>query len=304
MNPQTGGLPTTSPGYRAESRYDDVWAGDEVICAFCAAPVIPARVRCSGCDQKLRRATFRYAQPSSNVIVLWVLVAASGFLYLILVLGDLLQGSGLPLATVHVFVGLVFLTLSAGIYLRQFWAWAASIPILLLTLLLSLLQVIGVDASVLLPQRLEDVSVATLNTAFLQSLISLLYTLLLVAQGGALVWALLIGGPDFARDPVQIVARLERGLVNAADYYTVGRRYAQQGMWATAVLHWQRAAALAPHSGRYLLVLAEGYARLGFFERSADVLQSIGTRATGDVASGAERLRQRLAHQGTPGTKQ
>ena len=84
------------------------------------------------------------------------------------------------------------------------------------------------------------------TSALLQSLISVNYLLLLVAQAGALLVAIIFAGPDFSRSQERMVARLERGLVNAHDYYVAGRRYAAQGMWAKAVLHWQRAAAQAP----------------------------------------------------------
>lgn len=294
MDVQAGSIPPPPP-YRAVSRYDDVWTTEEEICAYCATPVASAGARCPGCGQRLEQHRFLYDTPSSNYVTLWVMIAGSGFLYLILVMGDILQGSPLPLAAIHFFLGMLFLFLSAAIYLRQFWAWAASIPILLVTLFLSFIRVIGVDTTILVPGRLEEVSQASLNTSFLQSLVTLGYVLLLTAQGGALLWAIFLSSPDFTRRTGRLVARLESGLVNAADYYTTGNRYAKHGAWATAILHWQRAAAAAPHNWRYLLALAQGYAELGFFERSADVLQSAERIAPRHVDVEVERLRQQAA---------
>ena len=297
MDLPAAGPSPSSPGYQASSRYDDVWAREDDICAYCGAPVASARSRCDGCGRRLERRGFLYDSPSTNLVILWVLTAASGFLYLILVLGDVIQDSDLGLILVHALLGLIFLVLSAAIYLREFWAWAASIPILLITLFLSFLRVIGVDTTVNLITRLEEASQATLGGSFLQSLIVVLYGLLLIAQGGALLAAIFLVAPDFSRRATPLLARLDRGLVNAADYFSVGRRYAKRGMWATAILHWQRAAAQAPHNWRYLLALAEGYARLGFFERSVDVLQSAEACAPRHAKLDVKRFRQRLAQQ-------
>ena len=173
----------------------------------------------------------RYAHESTSQVTLWVLTLATGFLYVILLLADLIQENGLPILVLHAFLGLVFFGLSVGLYMRFFWAWAASIPLLMVTLFLGLLELM-----------VQPV----VTSALLQSLISVNYLLLLVAQAGALLVAIIFAGPDFSRSQERMVARLERGLVNAHDYYVAGRRYAAQGMWAKAVLHWQRAAAQAP----------------------------------------------------------
>lgn len=50
----------------------------------------------------------------------------------------------------------------------------------------------------------------------------------------------------------------------------------------------------APANWRYLLALAEGYAELGFFERSLDVLQSAAAAATGVAAGDVEQLRRQI----------
>jgi tetratricopeptide (TPR) repeat protein len=284
------------PGYQSGSRYDDVWSREEGICAFCATRVAGSEQHCGGCGRNLTRRSFSYATASSNHVILWVLTSASGFLYLILILADLIQGNSIGLILIHALLGLLFLAVSAGIYLRLFWAWAASIPLLLLTLFLNILQVTSVGTSVIVPAQLEEMSQPALAGSFLQSMISLLYFLLLVAQAGALFWAAVFVPSDFSRRSEPAVARLDRNLANAADYFAAGRRHAQHARWANAVLHWQRAAARAPYNWRYQLALAEAYLQLGFFERSADVLQSA-TKLAGDAGAADVEQLQRLAQQ-------
>ena len=229
MNREAGAV--SPPGFRATSRFDDVWAREQDICPFCASPVDGAMESCAGCRRRLVHSRYRYAHESTSQVTLWVLTLATGFLYVILLLADLIQENGLPILVLHAFLGLVFFGLSVGLYMRFFWAWAASIPLLMVTLFLGLLELM-----------VQPV----VTSALLQSLISVNYLLLLVAQAGALLVAIIFAGPDFSRRQERMVARLERGLVNANDYYVAGRRYVAQGMWATAVLHWQRAAAQAP----------------------------------------------------------
>jgi tetratricopeptide (TPR) repeat protein len=291
------GGPVSHPGYHVGSRYDDVWAYEAEICAFCAAPYQPAAPRCAGCGRNLVQSSFAYATASTHQVILWVLTASSGFLYLLLILADVIQGNGIGLILIHLLLGLLFLLLTAGIYARQLWAWAASIPLLMVTLFLNFLQVIGVDTTVLLPERLEAMTGPALASSFLQSVISLLYFLLLVAQAGALLWAAVFVAADFTRRSEPTLARLDRHLVNAVDYFTAGRRHAQDGRWASAILHWQRAAAQEPANWRYQLALAEAYAQLGFTSRSADVLQSASALAGSAGAAGIEQLRRRLAQQ-------
>ena len=57
-------------------------------------------------------------------------------------------------------------------------------------------------------------------------------------------------------------------------YYVQGKRYADIGMWANAVLHYRRAAALEPTRSYYLGVLGRAYGELGYYQRSLDVLES------------------------------
>ena len=90
----------------------------------------------------------------------------------------------------------------------------------------------------------------------------------------ALVVAVFKAGPDFERVETRHVATLKKGLQSPGGYHAVAQRAAKRGEWATAVLHWQRAAAKEPGNRQFQRQLGIAYARLGFYQRSADVLQS------------------------------
>src|SRR5690606_21957721 len=123
MNREAGAV--SPPGFRATSRFDDVWAREQDICPFCASPVDGAMESCAGCRRRLVHSRYRYAHESTGQVTLWVLTLATGFLYVILLLADLIQENGLPILVLHAFLGLVFFGLSVGLYMRFFWAWAA-----------------------------------------------------------------------------------------------------------------------------------------------------------------------------------
>lgn len=73
---------------------------------------------------------------------------------------------------------------------------------------------------------------------------------------------------DFSK--VERRERLEpdRHLANDVDCYTRGRYYEKRGMWAKALLHWQRAVAMNPERDTYFASLARAYAYLGRYEQA------------------------------------
>ena len=81
-----------------------------------------------------------------------------------------------------------------------------------------------------------------------------------------------------------------------------GRRrlFAKRGMWATAVLYWQRAVSRSPGNIAILRRLADGYARLGFPERSLDTLRqakekTLDPKTRDTLAKQIDLLDQKLA---------
>ena len=102
-----------------------------------------------------------------------------------------------------------------------------------------------------------------------------------------ILFSIFRAGPDFEIVEVRQVARLGETLRLSGDYYHTGKNYADKGMWAMAVPYWQRATASDPSHIGYRRALGEAYARLGFYERSLDMLQSA-AQATVDPATKAE----------------
>lgn len=264
--------PSLPPTYRASSRYDDVWSRDSELCAYCAREVAYDERRCPQCKRALVCWRFRYDEPSSNLHILWVLLAGLAQLFLINAVGDVASGAGFRLAALHTFLAMVWFGLAAAVYFRQFWAYWTAIVLLLVLLFLWLVGALDLIESVL-PTAENDVE-AMLTGPFLDTLASGLRGLQIGAMGLALLWAIFLAGPDFQRDVFQVRAEVDRRLQDGSSLYTEGRRYAQQGKWATAILHWQRAAANEPYNLQYHLSLGKAYARLGFFERSLDLLES------------------------------
>jgi tetratricopeptide (TPR) repeat protein len=161
-----------------------------------------------------------------------------------------------------------------GVYFRQFWAYAAAIA------LLSAMLFIGV-ISLLTPINLAGLSLEQVDPAIANvtgplvtgigialKLIQAITTVL------ALAYALFRIAPDFERSQDRQIAAVTKGLSDSGSYHLAARRLAQVGMWASAVLHWQRAAAKEPTQVTYQRHLGLAYAKLGFYERSLDVLQS------------------------------
>jgi tetratricopeptide (TPR) repeat protein len=71
---------------------------------------------------------------------------------------------------------------------------------------------------------------------------------------------------DFSQ--VERRERLEpdRRLRNDVDYYARGREYEKRQMWAKALLHWRRAAALNPGRDTYYGAMARAYGQLGRYD--------------------------------------
>jgi tetratricopeptide (TPR) repeat protein len=71
---------------------------------------------------------------------------------------------------------------------------------------------------------------------------------------------------DFSKEERRERLEPDRHLLNDVDYYTRGRAYEKQGMWAKALLHWQRAVAINPNRDTYFAAMARAYAYLGRYE--------------------------------------
>lgn len=258
------------------SSYDDVWSREEPICPYCAHPLEPEMAQCPGCERHLKRRRYRY-RASSNLHVFWVMLAGIGQLFLLQGFYDVLITRSMPgLIISGVLMGLFF-GLAAGVYFRQWWAYWGAVMALGIMILAAIIGVLfPIDLTVVESEMLRgfDPAIANFLGPLAETIGDALRGLQITAVIIALFFAVFRVGSDFDQVTVQETAALKKGLKLAADYHLNARRFAEQEQWATAVLHWQRAAALEPHKYVYLRNLGAAYGRLGHYARSLDVLQS------------------------------
>lgn len=249
---------------------EDVWNKDLDLCAYCAERVEYQDDRCPSCGRDLWYSFFRYAKPSTNLHVLWVLLASLGQLYVISA-GLIYMGSGTAdLALSHLFLAAMCLVLAIGVYFRKWLSYIAAVPMLLFMAVFPALALappslaVSEEAGVLINWFVSPLLTVSGKAV---SILQLIVTML-----GA-IWAITLVGPDFTRDRGRLIAQVAKGLTEPSSLFAEGKRYAARGMWATAAMHWQRAAALNPTNGYYLQALGDAYMRLGFTHRALGVLR-------------------------------
>lgn len=278
------------PEFIQKSSYDDIWERDEEICAFCAQALAGDEKECPRCGHQINRHTYRYPNPDISLTILWVMLLATAQLYLLQAIYNILVTRNIPTIILPIFLMGIFLILTAGIYLRQYWAYMSAIILLITILVINiggmfLPATLSPAAMVRISPLVDDVVNPTINLVG-----SALWGFRLLAIGVALVVAVFKAGPDFERVETRHIAKLKKGLQSPSSYHGAAQRAAKRGEWATAVLHWQRAAAKAPGNRQFQRQLGIAYARLGFYQRSADVLQSA-LRITPDPEQHAQLTR-------------
>lgn len=103
------------------------------------------------------------------------------------------------------------------------------------------------------------------------------------------------GIDDFTWEKVRYTLGLERGLKTALDFYNRGRRYREMGMLANAVLHWERAALLAPDQTAFRIPLINALYKLGrYAEASEHIRTALGQLPP--ASPQAQELQQFLEH--------
>lgn len=261
-------------GYQTNESYDDIWTKDVPMCGYCAHELTPEDSRCPHCKKELTVKYFRYPEASSNLTVLWVLLLGVGQFFLLQLIYNLLSQRNMVAAVGSGIVMVLFVILAFGVNFRQSWAHLIAIYFLVGVILVSLLRWV-------LPADLAVLGIAEMDPAiqqFVQPLTSglgeTIRIFILVGSVLALFYAVFKAGPDFDRVTVRQVAALTKGPKTAADFNAAATQLARRGLWATAVLHWQNAAAKAPQNITYQELLGQAYAQLGFYVRSLDVLQS------------------------------
>lgn len=248
----------------------DVWDSDADLCAYCAHPMTVPQRRCLSCGRRLTYSFYRYAKASPNLHILWVLLAGLGQLYLISLVLLLVSKQEALLVAVHATIAVVSLVLAAGVYFRVFLAYPGTLLFVVALVFLLSLGLLDVELQIANDSNLVFRSLVSPIGTLLGNAVNRMQTAAAVL---ALIWAAVMVGSDFTRDEVQLTARLERGLVEPSTLFAAGNRFAERGMWATAVLHWRQAAARYPTNGYYLKALGDGYIRLGFSRRGLDALR-------------------------------
>ncbi|MFQ5401390.1 MAG: hypothetical protein ACE5E7_17550 [Anaerolineae bacterium] len=260
--------------YVSGSSFHDVWASEVDICAFCAHEVRPEDDRCPGCRRRLAAEHYRYPRPTVDTYIFWVLLLGLGQIFLIQLLYNIIISHHLAATFWPASMMVAMFVVAFGVYFRRGWAYTSAI------LLLSLILLVGVFAW-LLPADSSTLGMDNLDPAIgkiVHAAMSGLGGFLQFFQMGAAVLAMYFGifkaGPDFEKVTTRQLAAVTKGLREGSDYHVVARRLAHAGLWASAVLHWQRAAAKDPNQPIYQRHLAQGYAHLGFYDRSLNVLES------------------------------
>jgi len=267
--------PEAAVEYQVQSTYHDVWSQDLDICAFCAQPVAWEDQRCSQCRRSLTEKRFRYSRPSADLYVLFVLLMGSSVVFAMQLLYDLVGQASSLVMIAHGLIPLALFVLSLAVYARQPWGYWAALAILPLALASALFSEVDSDAVArYIPASPISPGLTVIAEALIGMVVAFIQPLQVLAAALSLAYAVFRCGSDFIRVKVRHLAEVEPGLRAASDYYAAGQRYAQKGMWASAILHWQRAAANEPNRAYYQRVLGDAFARLGFFRRSLDLYQS------------------------------
>ena len=269
-----------TPGYQALEKYDDIWTKDVPICGYCAQELAYEDLRCPRCKKKLIVQSFRYPDASASLTIFWVLLLGISQFFLLQLLYNILAQRNLFAAVSSGIMVVIFAGLAFGVGWRQPLAHVTAIYMLIAVILFSLLRWV-------LPADLVALGVANMDPAIQQFVLPLTSRLgetirIFILTGSilGLFYAIVKAGPDFDRVSVRQVATLTKGPTSAADFNAAATQLARKGLWATAVLHWQNAAAKAPQQIAYQESLGRAYDTLGFYERSLDVLHSARQRTS------------------------
>ncbi|MCP5095732.1 MAG: hypothetical protein GY943_09285 [Chloroflexi bacterium] len=263
---------TNEIGYISNSNYDDIWAQDTDICAYCATPLDSDNKRCPNCRRNLITKQFRHPKPSTSLHTYWVLLAGLANISLLQLIYNIIVGNMLTAVWNGILIA-IFSILAVGVYFRQSWAFILSLLLLISILISSIVQF-------LLPPLMLGQLLPTLDptiTRFLGGMVNRFSTGLkgfqLLAVAMALFYGFVRVAPDFDRLEKRLAAYASSRISDAGEHHSLAKQAAKVGMWATAVLHWQRAAANAPAQLTYQQHLANAYVKLGFYQRGLDILQ-------------------------------
>ena len=246
---------------QAAQKFDDVWSSNNELCAYCAHPVTGIPKRCPNCNQSLIANVLidpipsRYHGRLLTWMIVYLTIESIGVILLLLLLGSLppeyagqLNRTDLITQALTGIVPTIIATV--GVYQRQLWAYW-------LMMVIAIVQLI-------------QVSLIVVNAPNLFAFICVSPILFLVLF---IVYSIYMSGGDFKRHKVRRIAGVSSRLKDPVQLDRAAQKLAKEELWGSAVLHWQRAVARASGHAPYLLRLGHAYAKLGFYERSLDVLK-------------------------------
>ncbi|WP_420631111.1 tetratricopeptide repeat protein [Candidatus Leptofilum sp.] len=281
-------------------RYQDVWSSSAHLCAYCAQPVQRKDRRCPKCKRKMvgKEPVFpNRTQYLQNWIVfrivghvLFLLITTLNYLVIAEYASlALIPWEEFKLARTRFWTTLATelptsIGLTVALYFRKVWAYWLAILGVIITLL-------SIVAFILFTPIPLNSLISTWEFA-LTSIFAIIYLVLAV-------YFTFMGGADFQREKRWRIAVADDRIKDPLVLDKAGKLFAQRGMWATAVLYWQRAVGRSPGNVAILRRLASGYARLGFPQRSLDTLQQVQQKTLDpktrqSVTSQIELMRQKI----------
>ncbi len=256
-------------------KFQDAWSSSADLCAYCAQPVQRSDRRCPKCKRKMvgKEPVF---PNRTQYLQNWIVFRSIGHILFLLAIVSLyfviaeFAYSGLIVwEDFKIIRGALWIILAVGLpipigftvalYFRQIWAyWLVMLGIILI--------IIATIASAIWSPPVPLTGLLPTWQIVLSSLFYIVYHILNV-------YFAVMGGGDFKRVKRWRIAVADERVKDPLVLDKAGKLFAQRGMWATAVLYWQRAVGRSPGNIAILRRLADGYARLGFPERSLDTLR-------------------------------
>lgn len=280
--------------HQAHSTFDDVWNSAKDICGYCAHEVSDDDRQCPRCRRQLAFVHFRRAQPGANLYYLGVLTLSLGLQQAVQVFLDAMLAVEATLLALDVGLATALLILAAGVYLRRRWAYRAATIVMAAVLLISMFR-------------------AAQGFSSTSNLLTLVAVVVQAAQVITSLLGLIIGvlraGEDFAVVEARHVMQLGEGLNLTGDHFHTGKQYAERGMWAMAIPYFQRAAAAEPTRAFFQQMLGEAFARLGFHDRSLNVLEAahrlaVDPKQQDDIEQLMQDVRQRQSQEAETSQKE
>ncbi len=294
--------PTSPPKpqiqYTSYSEFNDVWSQENIeLCPYCAYIITQENKFCPGCKRNLYISLYVLDEPKHiGLFVYWLLLLAGIQLLSQIVLFPL--GDNRAWVAVQVLFILFTLLAALGIGLRIALAYQLTNFLLGMLSLFTLgrlayLLTFATTArfsTLLSPESSLDpvITFTILRIIYYFGLVLLVSQLVITMRN--LFVSLFSLGEDFEKLVQRVIATVDPSIKTAVGYHQAAKQLAQAGMWASAVLHWQRAAANAPRELTYHRRLAQAYARLGFYERSLNILQGLLPLATKEEQNEIQNL--------------